>query len=176
MADAQSGICIREGRPGDLEVLHRLIRALARYERMEHRVRVRLEDLRAFGTGEQPYFNFLLAEHGPEAVGFALYFYTFSTFEGRPTLFLEDLFVLKEWRRRGVGQALMTTLAREALKRGCARMEWMVLDWNQSGQAFFQTLGATPVPEWRLYRMEEKEIAWLAAQHSEADPPKNLLK
>ncbi|RMG66322.1 MAG: GNAT family N-acetyltransferase [Calditrichaeota bacterium] len=128
---------------------------------MSHQVRARLADLKRFGSGSRPFFHFFLAEHSGQAVGFALYFFTFSTFEGQPTLFLEDLFVLEHWRGQGIGRTLMSRLAEEALGAGCARMEWMVLNWNHPAQAFFQSLGAKPVPEWTLFRLEQQEIARL---------------
>jgi GNAT superfamily N-acetyltransferase len=104
----------------------------------------------------------LLAEWDGAAVGFALYFFNFSTFQGRPGLYLEDLFVRPSQRKHGIGRALLAELARVAATRDCARMEWAVLDWNEPAIHFYQSLGARPVGEWTVYRLQRAEIATLA--------------
>jgi GNAT superfamily N-acetyltransferase len=159
---------IREATAGDAKVLLGLIDALADYEhlpRPDAAARVRLAG-HGFGT-TQPYFRALLAERAGRPVGYAIWFLTYSTFVARPTLYLEDIFVLPEERGGGVGEALMRRLAGLALEQGCGRMEWQVLDWNKLARGFYQRLGARRLEEWLPYRLTEDEIALLADQEGE---------
>ncbi|NOX37656.1 MAG: GNAT family N-acetyltransferase [Calditrichaeota bacterium] len=157
---------IREGNPSDFPEIFRLVQELAEYERLRHEVVATLDDYQKFGTGAAPYFHTLLAEvpdkDGFRAVGFALYFFTFSTFLGKPTLYLEDLFVEPPHRGQGIGKALLTELARIALQKDCGRMEWAVLNWNAPAIAFYQSLGAVPQSEWTVYRLTRENIQRLA--------------
>jgi GNAT superfamily N-acetyltransferase len=130
-----------------------LIRGLAEYERLAHQVEATAAQIRRHGFGRRRYFETLICRRGRAPIGFALYFFTFSTFLGRPTLYLEDLFVLPEERGNGAGKALLRALARIAARRGCGRMEWAVLDWNTPSIRFYRKLGAKLRKEWILTRL-----------------------
>lgn len=158
------GFRIRQAAPADVPVLLDLIRGLAEYERLLAQLRASEESLRSHLFGERPAAEAVLAEEGGAAVGFALYFQNFSTFLGRPGLYLEDLFVRPEYRGRGYGKALMVFVARLANARGCGRLEWSVLDWNTPARNFYRTLGARPLDDWIGQRMTGDAIARLAAQ------------
>jgi len=146
-------LSIRRGTPRDVPVIFRLIRGLAEYERLAHEMVATTSQIRRHGFGRRRYFETLICRRGRTPVGFALYFFTFSTFLGRPSLYLEDLFVLPEERGRGAGRALLGELARIAKRRGCGRMEWAVLDWNTPSIRFYQKLGAKLRREWILTRL-----------------------
>jgi GNAT superfamily N-acetyltransferase len=139
-----------------------LIKGLAEYERLAHEVRATQAALRRHGFGPRPYFETLICSRGPTPVGFALYFFTYSTFMARPSLYLEDLFVRPEERGRGAGRALLRELARIAMRRGCGRMEWTVLDWNASSIGFYERLGAELKREWILTRLTGEPLRRLA--------------
>lgn len=154
---------IRPAGEGDVPVILALIRGLAEYEK------ARPEDLpvdeaalRESLFGAQPAAEVLLADVEGETAGFALFFHNFSTWQGRRGLYLEDLFVRPEMRGRGIGQALLRELARIATDRGCARMEWAVLDWNTPAIDFYGSLGAVPMDEWTVFRLTAPAIARLA--------------
>jgi len=145
-------------------VIAELIRALARYEKLEQEV-VMTEELLAAGLfGERPYAEVVLAEDDGRPVGFALFFHNFSTFLGRPGIYLEDLFVLPEQRGQGIGRILLAHLARLAVERGCGRLEWAVLDWNQDAIKFYERLGARPNSDWTVYRLTGEALSGLARQ------------
>jgi GNAT superfamily N-acetyltransferase len=144
---------IRTATAEDTKTICHLIRALAEYERLSHEVTLDEDRLREHLFGPRPFAEVLLAEEGGQVVGFALFFHTYSTFVGRPTLYLEDLFVRPEFRGRGYGKALLTALARLAVERGCGRVEWSVLNWNEPAIAFYRSLGAVPTNEWTVYRL-----------------------
>ena len=146
-----------------MPVILALIRGLAEYERMAHLVRATDEGLRQALFGPRPAAEVVLAEAGDETIGFALFFHNFSTFLGRPGLYLEDLFVVPAWRGRGVGTRLLAHLAAVALARGCGRMEWAVLDWNEAAIGFYTRLGAQLLDEWRLCRLTEDGLQALAS-------------
>ena len=155
---------IRTASKEDVPVVAELIRGLARYEKLEHEV-VMTEDLLAAGLfGERAYAEVLLAVDEERPVGFALFFHNFSTFLGRPGIYLEDLFVVPEERGSGVGRALLEHLARLALDRGCGRLEWAVLDWNRDAIAFYERLGARPNSDWTVYRLTGEALSALAGQ------------
>jgi GNAT superfamily N-acetyltransferase len=157
-------IRIRSATKEDVPVLAELIRGLARYEKLEHQV-VMTEDLLAAGLfGERPYAEVLLAVDEDRPVGFALFFHNFSTFLGRPGIYLEDLFVVPEERASGIGRALLEHLARLTVDRGCGRLEWAVLDWNRDAIAFYERLGARPNSDWTVYRLTGEALATLAGQ------------
>ncbi len=153
---------IRRARPGDAATIVRLIRGLAEYERLAHQVEATIGRLRRHGFGRRPYFETLICRRGGRAVGFALYFFTYSTFLGRPSLYLEDLFVLPEERGNGAGRALLRALAKVAVRRGCGRMEWTVLDWNRPAIGFYRRLGAKLHKEWVLTRLTGAPLRRLA--------------
>jgi GNAT superfamily N-acetyltransferase len=146
---------IRPAAPGDEQALFELIRGLARYEHLEHSVTGSAGALAAHLFGERPAAEALLAmsDAGTQAIGFALFFTTYSTFLTRPGIYLEDLFVLESHRGRGAGRALLAEVKRIAQLRGAGRLEWSVLDWNAAAIAFYRRLGAEVLPDWRICRM-----------------------
>jgi GNAT superfamily N-acetyltransferase len=139
-----------------------LIRGLAEYEHLAHQMQATLTSLRRHGFGRRRYFETLICRRGRRPIGFALYYFTYSTFLGRPSLYLEDLFVLPAERGRGAGRALLRALARLALRRGCGRMEWTVLDWNTPSIRFYRRLGARLHKEWILTRLTGAPLRRLA--------------
>ncbi len=144
------------------------IRALAEYEKLLHEVVATEETLRTQLFGPSPRAEVLLAEIDDQPAGFALFFHNFSTFLSRPGIYLEDLFVLPEFRARGIGKSLLQELARLAKVRGCGRFEWTVLDWNTPSIRFYESLGAQPMNQWRLMRVTGDALDRLAEQ---ANPP-----
>jgi GNAT superfamily N-acetyltransferase len=157
-------IAIRSATPTDLPLIATLIRALAEYEKLAHEVRFDEATLGEMLFGARPYAEVLIGEVDGEAAGFALFFHNFSTFEGRPGLYLEDLFVRPEARGRGLGKALLAELARLAVERGCARLEWWVLDWNEPSIGFYKSLGARPMDDWTVMRVDGEALGALAAE------------
>ena len=155
---------IRPATPADTKEILRLIRELAIYEKMEDQAVGTEAMLREALFGARPACEALIAERNGRAVGFALYFTTFSTFLCKPGLYLEDLFVEPECRGLGVGKALLIRLAALAVERGCGRFEWRVLDWNEPSIKFYESLGATLMPTWILVRMTSGAIATLAVR------------
>ncbi len=155
---------IRTAAKDDVPVIAELIRGLARFEKLEHEVVMTDELLTAGLFGERPYAEVLLAEDDGQAVGFALFFHNFSTFLGRPGIYLEDLFVLPEHRGGGIGRLLLVHLARLAIARGSGRLEWAVLDWNRDAIGFYERLGARPNSDWTVYRLTGEALAGLARQ------------
>jgi GNAT superfamily N-acetyltransferase len=153
---------IRPARVEDVPVILELIRDLATYERAPDEVTATEEQLVEVMFGERPAAEVLLAFEGKLPVGFAVYFYNFSTWLGRPGLYLEDLFVKPEKRGKGYGRAFLVELAKIARDRGCGRMEWAVLDWNEPAIKFYRSLGAKPMDEWTVFRLTRDEIAELA--------------
>ncbi len=164
-------IRVRRAIPGDAPVILELIRELAIYEREPEAVIATEEDILREGFGEAPRFWVLLAEDDDGVVGFALYLFTYSTWLGRPSLHLEDLFVRPELRRRGAGLALMRALAREALERGCRRFDWQVFDWNEPAISFYESLGAKVLRMWLPVRLEGDALARLAEGSERIDTP-----
>jgi GNAT superfamily N-acetyltransferase len=157
-------IAIRRATPEDVPVILELIRGLADYEHARpEEVPADIPALRESLFGDRPAAEALLAVEGGRALGFALFFHNYSTWRARRGLYLEDLFVRPEERGRGVGKALLVELAKIAAERGCARMEWAVLDWNQPAIDFYLALGARPLSEWTTFRLTEDAIARLAA-------------
>src|SRR4030095_7321386 len=153
---------IRPARVGDVPVVLELIRDLATYERAPDEVTATKEQLTDVLFGERPAAEVLLAFEGQSPVGFAVYFYNFSTWLGRPGLYLEDLFVKPDNRGKGYGRALLIQLAKIARGRDCGRMEWAVLDWNEPAIKFYRSLGAKPMDEWTVFRLTRDGIARLA--------------
>ncbi len=148
--------------PSDVPVILGFIRELAEYEHLEHQVVADEATLRSELFGERPFAEVLLAREGPEAVGFALFFHNFSTFVGRRGLYLEDLYVRPAHRGRGVGAALLRRLARLAVERRCGRLERAVRDWNQPAIGFYRRLGARPMDDWTVYRLDGSALQQLA--------------
>jgi GNAT superfamily N-acetyltransferase len=144
---------IRSASAADTSTICRLIHALAEYERLSHELRLDENQLREHLFGPRPYAEVLLAEEEGEVVGFALFFHSYSTFLGKPGLYLEDLFVRPEHRRKGHGKALLRAVAELAVERRCGRLEWSVLNWNEPAIGFYRSLGAVPLEEWKVYRL-----------------------
>lgn len=144
---------IRAAKPEDTPTIARLIRELADYERLSHWVCLDEDRLREHLFGPRPYAEVLLAEEAGEVVGYALFFHNYSTFLAQPGIYLEDLFVQPEHRGKGHGKALLAAVARVAVERGCWRLEWVVLDWNQPAMDFYRALGAEVLDEWTTNRL-----------------------
>jgi GNAT superfamily N-acetyltransferase len=149
---------IASARPEDVGTVFALVRALAEYERLSHLVSGTEDDLRRELFGVHPVIESVLAWNGDRAVGFALYFHNYSTFLARRGLYLEDLFVVPDARGRGIGKALIAHCARVAVTRGCGRFEWTVLDWNEPAIAFYRSLGAELLPDWRICRLSGEPL------------------
>ncbi len=154
---------IRPAARADTSLIVALIRELAVYERAPEAAKASAGDIDAALFGAHPKVHALIADWNGEAVGFAVYFFNFSTWTGRHGLYLEDLFVRESVRGRGVGKALLVKLAAIALENDCARFEWSVLDWNEPAIGFYKSLGAKPMEEWTVYRVEGAALHTLAA-------------
>ncbi|MCA9710062.1 MAG: GNAT family N-acetyltransferase [Myxococcales bacterium] len=159
---------MRLATPDDAELLHRFICELAAYEREPDAVEATVEGLRAQLSQPRPPFECLLAEQPeaepPVARGFALFFSSYSTWRGRPGIYLEDLYVPPAHRGAGIGRSLLAALARLATGRGCARLEWAVLNWNAPAIGFYEQLGAVPMSTWTIYRLTDDALEQLAAR------------
>ena len=161
---ALSNFTIQNATEDDIPTILHLIRELAEYERAPTEAVATEEGLREVLFGERPAAEVLIGWEGEMAVGFAVFFHNFSTWLGRPGLYLEDLFVRPDARGKGYGRALLVHLARIAQERGCGRMEWAVLDWNEPAIQFYRKLGAAPNEEWTVFRLTSKGIAKLAQE------------
>ena len=153
---------IRAARPDDIDTIIGFVRALAEYERLADAVVLDRATLAGHLFGARPMAEVLIAEIDGTPVGFALFFHNFSTFEGRPGIYLEDLFVSPDARGSGAGKALLARLATLAVERGCARLEWSVLDWNAPAIAFYRSLGAISMDGWTINRVEGAALSALA--------------
>ncbi|MFN3515609.1 MAG: GNAT family N-acetyltransferase [Novosphingobium sp.] len=156
-------LTIRPATPSDLPLIAQLIRDLAEYEQLAHEVRFDEAILQAKLFGPRPYAEVVIGELDGTPQGFALFFHNFSTFEGRPGVYLEDLFVRPAARGAGLGKALLAHLAALAIERDCARLEWSVLDWNKPAIGFYRKLGARLLDEWTVMRVDGAELARLGA-------------
>jgi len=159
---ARPAFGIRPGTPRDAAAIVMLIRELARYERLLPEVKITPAQVRRHGFGPRAYFQTLICRSGGRPVGLALYFFTYSSFLGKPILWLEDLVVLPGERGRGAGKALLRALARIAVARGCGRMEWSVLDWNAPAIRFYRRIGARLDKEWIITRLKDAPLRRLA--------------
>ena len=162
LAGLPEGFSIRPAVPADVPVILRFIRALAEYERLSHEVSATVDRLHETLFGSVPSAEVVLGEHRGEPVAFALFFRNYSTFLARPGIHLEDLFVLPEFRGRGIGKALLIHLARVAVDRECGRLEWQVLDWNGPALGFYRSVGAVPMSDWTTMRLVGEPLARLA--------------
>ena len=158
-------LILRMANEQDLPQILVFIKALAAYERMADSVVATEEGLRESLFGKRPYAECVIAMSNDEPSGFALFFHNFSTFLGRPGIYLEDLFVNPEFRGKGVGKALLRFLAQLATERQCGRLEWAVLNWNDPAIGFYRSLGAKPQNEWTVFRLKGEALARLAASH-----------
>jgi GNAT superfamily N-acetyltransferase len=154
---------IRPATPADVPQILAFIRALAAYEREPNAVTATEEQLLADGFGPNPYYFCLIAEHDSRPAGFAFYFFNYSTWLGRPGLYLEDLFVEPEFRGLGIGKAILKRVAAIAIEKGCPRMQWEVLDWNTPAIDFYKAMGADFLSEWLNVRIRGEALARLAA-------------
>ena len=154
---------LRDAVPEDLDLVLRFIRALAEYERLTHEVKADAATLGRFLFEEPRRAEALIAEWDGRPVGFAVWYYSFSTFLGRPSLYVEDVFVEPAMRGKGIGKAVFAHLAARALAQGCGRMEWSVLDWNAPSIAFYRGLGAKPREGWTLQQLTGEALSALAA-------------
>ena len=161
-------LTLRAARPDDAQTIHQLIYELAVYEKLEQHVDATADDIAAALFGATPRVYCDIADwrdaNGTRSVGFALWFYNFSTFRGRHGIYLEDLFVRPEFRGHGIGKALLVQLAQRCLRERLARLEWAVLDWNEPSRAFYRSLGAKEISEWVVNRVSGAELEALAAQ------------
>ena len=161
--ETRSAFAIRPASEADVPLILTFIGKLAAYEKLSHEAVATPEDLHAALFGPRPYAEVIIGEEAGKPVGFALFFHNFSTFAGKPGLYLEDLFVDPEARGNGCGKTMMAALARIAVERGCARFEWSVLDWNQKSIDFYKNLEAVAMDEWSVYRVSGKALDALAA-------------
>ena len=159
-----TNLIIRFAQPSDSHTLFALIQGLAKYEKLSDAVIGNAEALKDHLFGSPKYVDAILAESQGQAVGFAIFFHNYSTFLTKPGLYLEDIFVLPEYRRQGIGKALLAKVAQIALERDCGRLEWSVLDWNVSAQAFYRNMGADILEDWRICRVTQKDLTKLATQ------------
>jgi GNAT superfamily N-acetyltransferase len=154
---------IRCATPADIPLILEFIRALATFERAPELVTATEEGLRRDGFGPNPFYYCLIAEYGDQPAGFAFYFFNYSTWMGRPGIYLEDLFVHPEYRGLGIGKALLKKVAAIAVEKGCRRMQWEVLDWNTPAIEFYRAMGAEFLDEWRNVRLDGEALVRLAA-------------
>jgi GNAT superfamily N-acetyltransferase len=156
-------ITIRAATEHEVPLIMGFIRDLARYERLEHEMVATVEGLRKTLFGERRYAEVVFACVGADPVGFALFFHNYSTFLGKPGIYLEDLFVRPEARGRGIGKRLLAWLAQTTVERDCGRLEWSVLDWNEPSIGFYKSLGAVLKSEWQIFRLTGDALTALAA-------------
>jgi len=153
---------IRQAKVGDVPQIFGLIEALAAYEELSHQVTGTVEQLREHLFGKRIYAEAIAVELETKIIGFALFFPNYSTFLTKPGIYLEDLFVLPAYRRQGIGKAMLVYLGRLAIERGAGRLEWSVLDWNESAIAFYESMGAKVLPDWRICRVTDTALEVLA--------------
>lgn len=166
---------IRPAIPADVPQILAFIRGLALYERAPHEVTATEEALLRDGFGPNPFYHCLMAEHDGQPAGFSFFFFNYSTWKGRPGVYLEDLYVEPRFRGLGIGKALLQQTAAFALEKGCRRMQWEVLDWNTPAIDFYRAMGADFLDEWRNVRIEGEPLERLAkgAQPGQADAARN---
>jgi GNAT superfamily N-acetyltransferase len=164
MATSSESIRIAPVAEHDVPTLFRLVQALADYERLAHLVVATEADFRDALFGARPAIEAVLAWADGKPAGYALWFHTFSTFLGKRGLYLEDLFVLPEYRGQGIGRALLSHLAGIAVERGCGRMEWVVLDWNEPAIGFYKRIGGEPLDDWKVFRLTGKALEALGSK------------
>ena len=156
---------IRSATIKDINAIFYLIKALAEYEKLSHLVTGNTQELEQHLFGEKPYIEAIVTEVKEEVVGFALFFNNYSTFLTKPGIYLEDLFVLSQYRRQGIGTAMLRYLADLAVTRNAGRLEWSVLDWNENAISFYQKMGATVLPDWRICRVTGKALITMSTNN-----------
>ena len=161
-------LSIRPATAEDIPLILQFIRDLAEYERAPEQAVARAEDLQRDGWGAAPRFRVVIAEWDRQPAGFALFFYNYSTWQGRPGLYLEDLFVRPAFRGKGIGKALLLHLAKIAVSENCGRLQWQVLDWNRPAIDFYESLGAKTMTEWLTMRVQGEALHGLAAQSEQS--------
>ena len=166
-----AAVRIRPAVEADVPLILHFIRELAEYERLRHEVVATEQRLRDTLFGARPAAEVVIAEDAGQPLGFALFFHNYSTFLAQPGIYLEDLYVRPQARGRGVGRALLVHLARLARERGCGRLEWWVLDWNESAIRFYRSLGAQPMSDWTVFRLTGGDLARLADEAPERNDP-----
>jgi GNAT superfamily N-acetyltransferase len=166
-ADTPAGLRIDGATEADVPLLLALIKELAEYERLADQVVATEVRMRESLFSEPRAAEAVIARVGDDPVGYALWFYTYSTFLGRRGLYLEDLFVKPAWRGKGIGRALLAHLAGEAVARDCGRLEWSVLDWNEPAIGFYKGLGARPMDEWTVFRLSDQALNRLAERKNQ---------
>lgn len=169
IATALPDFVLREARAEDCGLILAFIRELAEYEKLSHEVVATEEVLRETLFGEHPRGEVVIGEFQGKPVGYALFFHNFSTFTGRPGIYLEDIYVKPEMRGRGYGKCLLTYVARLAVERKCTRMEWSVLDWNEPSIQFYRSLGAVAMDEWTVQRLAGSALDEVAAMFGESN-------
>ncbi|KPL09858.1 MAG: GNAT family acetyltransferase [Bacteroides sp. SM1_62] len=158
------GFMIRHARESDVPLILRFVQELAEYEKLSHEVLATEEDFRKYLFGEKQFAEVVIGEYHSDPVGYALYFYSFSTFTGKPGIYLEDIYVKPDERGRGFGKTMLAYLARLAVDQQCGRYEWAVLDWNEPSISFYESLGATLKKEWIIARVTGSNLLNLASQ------------
>jgi GNAT superfamily N-acetyltransferase len=164
MSQVASALLIRPAAEADAQLVFAFIRKLAEYGDLSDEVTATAEDVRAALFGPKPVAEAVLAYWGAEPVGFALYSYTFSSFIGKTGIFIEDFYVEQGYRNKGIGKALLVHVAKLARQKGCGRLEWSVLNWNERAMEFYQDLGAVPMDEWTTFRLTGEAFERLASQ------------
>jgi GNAT superfamily N-acetyltransferase len=162
---AQTKFRIEPATERDVPIILSLIKGLAEYERLSNEIVATEKSLRESLFGSRRVAEVILGYAEAEPAGFAVFFHNYSTFLGRPGIYLEDLFVKPEWRRRGLGTQLLRYIAQQAVARNCGRLEWSVLDWNKPAIGFYKKLGARAMDEWTVYRVTGDELRKLAADN-----------
>ena len=172
---------IRQAKKNDVPDIFDLIRALAEYEKLSHQVTGTVADLQSHLFGDRPYAESIVAESDGKIIAFALFFSNYSTFLTKPGIYLEDLFVLPDYRRQGIGKAMLSYLGKLAVDRDAGRLEWSVLDWNESaiaklaeGIAFYQNMGAEVLPDWRTCRVTGEALSKLGKRLRKRYPSRRL--
>lgn len=166
VANGTSSPLLRAAQPTDLSVLCHLVQQKAQFDEKSHMLELDPEALKSHLFSSPTYAETVLAEQAGQAVGFATFFHNYSTFLTKPGLYLDDLFIFPEYRRQGIGKALLTYLAQLAVERNCGRAEWLVGVWNKAAIAFYESMGASILPDWRICRVAGNSLAQLAAKNS----------
>lgn len=161
---ANTNLIIRFVEPRDCAILFELVQGLAEYERLAHTVTGDAEKLHQHLFGSPKYIEAMLAEIDGKAVGFSMFFHNYSSYLTKPGIYLEDIYVIPEYRQQGIGKALLTKVAQIAVERDCGRLEWNVLDWNVSAQEFYYRMGAEMMEDWRICRVNQENLIKLANQ------------